>query len=486
MRRFGLQLKFIIVIVILLLIIFSSITYELVRINAGSLRTDLNKRSQTFAALAVEPIGNSFLTYKDSGQIQIQTQIQQYMQLDSNITNIEVADTSGRVLYSQQLGYPAQISSDYAKTFVQISKFDSAGNISTIYTPFIESSGVHQYAVIYSISSQSLQNSIAHAIDSSLLLGFFGLLLSVVVTFGFMNWLFVAPIDLISRQALSISRGELDRQIEVKRSDEIGDLAVAVNTMTNALKNDIQKLREVDNLKSEFMMISSHNLRTPLTIIEGYMEALREEHLDKQAVKLVEIVDANTARLKVFAENMLVISQLEAGQTTGENRTLIDATDFLGEIGRQFKTIAEAKGLSAQINIAENLPKLSTQVHRLHDGLWNVLDNAIKFTQPGGVVTLSAQYQSSETRILLNISDNGIGISSDEIPKLFTKFHRSSTTKSYDYEGTGIGLYLAKLIIEEQGGQIKLSSVFEHGTKIEISLPVEAGTIEGPKQPGSG
>jgi signal transduction histidine kinase len=472
--RFRLAFKLILVSLFFLLVIFASITIEVVHINSKNLRSSLQNESKSFAALAVKPIGETFETFQSSGTFQIQTQINQFLALDPNIFSVAIVNTAGSVVYKQDLSFPDKVSPSLASSFTPVYEYSPSGVIQTIYQPFIEDSGQHQYAVVYSISSQSLEQSVHQVETSTILLSAVALVFSAILTYGLLSWLFIHPIQQISRQALIISAGTLDLQIKELRKDEIGDLAIAVNTMANSLKTDIKKLRDVDSLKSEFMMISSHNLRTPLSVIETYLEQLDSLKLNKDAAKLIEIVDANTKRLKVFAENMLTISQMEAGQGDPDPPVTIDSNEFFKGLHAQLNTLTSAKQINLGFNLPPDLPDITIQQRRFHDALWNILDNAIKFTPNNGAIVFGVVFDRDHLNI--TVKDTGIGIAAEEIPKLFTKFHRGTSTLNYDYEGTGIGLYLAKLIISQQGGTITIESELHKGTIVTITLPVHALT----------
>lgn len=472
--RFRLTYKLILVSLFFLLVIFASITIEVVHTDVKNLRTSLQNDSKSFAALAVQPIGETFLTFQNSGTFQIKTQIQQSMSQDPDISNIGIVDIDGTTVYSQNPGFPSSINASTASSFSPVDDYGANGFIQTIYQPFIEDTGIHQYEIVYDISSASMETSLHQVETSTILLGLVGLILSAILTYGLLSWLFINPIDQISRQALLISSGKLDAQIRMLRKDEIGDLAVAVNTMATSLKADIKKLQEVDSLKSEFMMISSHNLRTPLTVIDSYLEQLDSLSLSKEAAELIEIVGANTKRLKVFAENMLIIAQMEAGRNDPDSPTMINSNDFFTQIGEQLKTLGSAKHIQVNVSLPTDLPNISVQKRKFNDALWNIADNALKFTSAGGLIEFNVLVNGSE--LLIEIKDNGIGISDEEIPKLFTKFHRGTSVMRYDYEGTGIGLYLAKLIIEQQNGKIAITSKQAKGTTVTITLPLNTAS----------
>ncbi len=468
MKRLGLRLKFAIVIVVLLALIFGIMAAVLIRQDSKSLRNDLNTKSKLFASLATTPIGNSYLTYQDSGQIKITQQIQSFTDLNQEISNVAVIDTTGKVVFNQHESQRVQVNEQSASTFTPI--FDTKnGIVERIVVPLIEDNGSHRYNLVYFVSSASVEATI-HSTEMSILwFAILGLLASIVITYLLTNWLFVRPIGQVSQQALAISAGHFDKQIEVKSRDEVGDLAKAVNTMAQSLEADIVKLREVDRLKSEFMMITSHNLRTPLTIINGYLEMLNKFEVDEKLRKILNTIAVSCKRLGAFAEDILTISQVEAGENVLQPAAT-KLSSLIQALADDFKVLATQKDInfSAAIELTEQQANISPP--HVRSAMWNLLDNALKFTPAEGHIKLEARAIGQEAEI--SITDSGIGIAAEELPKLFTKFHRSTSTWKYDYEGTGIGLYSAKLIIDGLGGDIKVNSQPGQGSTFTVILPL--------------
>ena len=240
--------------------------------------------------------------------------------------------------------------------------------------------------------------------------------------------------------------------------------------MADSLRANITKLKEVDQLKSEFMMIASHNLRTPLTIIQGYLETMASYPLTPEVAKLVEIISANSERLHILSEDILTISQIEANHQLSADKQPVDLTAVLKAMGDEFTILAKEKGVSFAAQLPPESYKVKAAVTYLRSAIWNIMDNALKFTAKDGHVTLSLTKNGDFA--LISIADTGIGIAPDEIPKLFTKFHRATGTLEYNYEGVGIGLYITKLVVTQFGGDVSVASTLGKGTTFTIRLPI--------------
>lgn len=479
MRRLGLRAKIILLIVALLLLVFGLITVVMVRINTATLRANLLSDSKSFAALATEPIGKTFLTYKDSGRIRINENVQHFTDLDNNITNVLIVDIDGRVKYSQKDTSINKIAPSDAQNFSPVYKYDSSKNLTQVIVPFFEDFGNHRYSMVYEVSSAEIQASIRQFVESIMLFVLLALIFSVGLSYYMMSQLFISPIRQLSRQAMAISAGQLDETIHSSRHDEISDLANSVNTMAQSLKDDIAKLQETDRLKTEFMIIASHNLRTPLSVINGYLEQAEEINSVEQLREILSVIASRSKQLGVFAEDVLTISSIEAGRSIlGFKATLVG--DFLTAIAQEFKSTAELRELnfSYKIDVGNSQARISPA--HLRSSIWNLLDNAQKFTKKAGNISLSAKV--ADNHAVIEVSDTGIGITSDEIPKLFTKFHRGTDIMKYDYEGTGIGLYATKLVVEQHGGKISVASELGKGSRFTITLPLIDGVVEAPEE----
>ncbi len=471
MKLTGLRVRFLLILLILIMSTFIAITLILVRQSTENLKSDLIGESKSFAALATQPIGNTFVTYQNSGTLKIGDEVSSFTGLDKNIDLVAIISTSGQQLFTNNPSASIKVSSDVAASLDPTYIKDSSGELAYIVQPYQETYGIHSYDVVYGISFKSVNQSVQNIVHSIVLLMAAILLVSIVIFYFFINWLFLSPIDEVSREALVISRGDFNRQIKQKRNDEIGDLSTAVNTMATSLKANIAKLQETDQLKSEFLMIISHNLRTPLTVIEGYLDTIKNVKMSPEEVsEQLQVIYSNVRRLDHFAEDALIISSFEEHQTALRLAPL-EIAPVIKAVAEEFGVIAKQKRIDFSLDINSSAWVKGSKPY-LHSVIWNLLDNAYKFTKEGGKVSLMAETIGSEVEI--RVRDTGIGIAEGEVPKLFTKFHRGTTTLAYNYEGTGIGLYLTKLIVDQHGGRIDVNTQEGSGSTFTIHLPIVA------------
>jgi signal transduction histidine kinase len=242
--------------------------------------------------------------------------------------------------------------------------------------------------------------------------------------------------------------------------------------MATTLKANIAKLQELDSQKDEFIKIVSHNLRTPLTIIQSNAAFLENANLDKALQKMVQGIEDSARRLNLFSEQILTITDFESKLGGSSLRQEATFNDMLGSLSQEYGELAANKSITFKSEIQNGTTKFFTSQYLVAQAVRNLLDNAFKFTSEGGIITLAAELGD---KAVIKVADTGIGIKPEELPKLFTKFHRASSTLVYNYEGTGIGLYVSRLIIEQQGGRIYAQSQLGKGSVFTIELPLIKG-----------
>lgn len=228
-KRFGLSAKFVLIIVSFLTLLFIAFSFVLVRLNVSTLSNNLDQETKSFTQLSSQPIGDAFLTYRDSGRIRIAQVVQRYADLNPNITNFAVVDTFGNVQFLQFGESTRPVSEESANSFVPVYDYNEAGNIDRAIVPFFEESGVHRFSVVYDVSDDSVRQDVARQVQLIVVFAVVGMLVSAVVMYALVDRHFINPIKILSRQALSISSGDVNRQIKIDRHDEVADLAQAVN-----------------------------------------------------------------------------------------------------------------------------------------------------------------------------------------------------------------------------------------------------------------
>lgn len=467
--RISIRSKFLLLASLLLLAIFGSITISLIRNSTRSLRQDLLEESKAFATLATQPIGNTFAIYKDSGTSKIDQQVDSFLELNDSVTNIAVVDIDGNTAFNKDDSLELEVSSENASSFTPIFINNSRGALQTIVYPYFEASGAHRFSVVYEISDDAIEAAVRSEALSLLYFGVVSLAITLTLTFLLINRIIIAPIKTVSSQAELISSGNLEQQISVRGRDEIASLGDSVNRMAGTLKADITKLRDADKLKSEFLIIASHNLRTPLTVITGNTELLESTNLPPEAKKLLASLKARGQELRSLAEDMLTIAQIEGGEDIDKDAPVINLVDFINKKQPAFNTEAMSKSVKLSVVVPQlNIP-LRINERYLEQIIGNVVDNAIKFTPSNGKVSLRILPENN--RVTIKVQDSGIGIAKNELEKLFTKFHRGTSVMEYNYEGTGLGLYLTKLLLERHGGGVSVESTVGQGSTFTLYLP---------------
>jgi signal transduction histidine kinase len=231
-----------------------------------------------------------------------------------------------------------------------------------------------------------------------------------------------------------------------------------------------EQLLELDTLKDEFVSSVSHELRTPLTSISGYVELMLEEEQDEQKRSYLGIVDRNADRLLRLVADLLFSARLQGGRLELE-RTEVDVHRLVLHAVESARPRAEAAGVELTV-AADSVPPVSGEAVRLAQLLDNLISNAVKFTPAGGRV--SVHLSARDGLVRFEVSDTGIGISEQEREQLFERFFRSQSALERQIQGTGLGLYISKAIVEAHGGRIGVQSEDGEGTTFFVELPAAA------------
>jgi signal transduction histidine kinase len=231
-----------------------------------------------------------------------------------------------------------------------------------------------------------------------------------------------------------------------------------------------EQLVELDTLKDEFVSSVSHELRTPLTSISGYVDLMLEDEDDEQKRGYLGIVERNAQRLLKLVSDLLFSAQLQGGRLEFE-RSEVDLHRLVLQSVESARPRAEAAGIELVLD-AEAVPSVDGEAVRLAQLLDNLVSNAIKFTPGGGRVSVHLSPRDGLVRF--EISDTGIGIPEDERERLFERFFRSQTALERQIQGTGLGLYISKAIVEAHGGRIGVQSEPGEGTTFVVELPASA------------
>jgi two-component system sensor histidine kinase GlrK len=272
------------------------------------------------------------------------------------------------------------------------------------------------------------------------------------------------PIGLLKNKTQEIAAGNFDARVEVRSPPEIGELADALNSMG-------QKLRELDRMKADFFAAMSHELRTPLTSIkEGtglLLEGIGGPTTEKQR-KLLAILAEESNRLILLVNSLLDLSKMEAGMMSYDF-ALAQIDPLLKRAVAEVAPLVEAKQITIESAVDQPLPAVRIDAERILQVLRNLLGNAIKFTPKGGLVRVSARPAGDKLEIA--VTDSGPGIPQEALLSIFEKFNQGMRADDLARSGTGLGLAIAKSIISSHGGKIWAESQLGHGSTFIFVLP---------------
>jgi signal transduction histidine kinase len=276
------------------------------------------------------------------------------------------------------------------------------------------------------------------------------------------------PVRALEEGMRAVADGELDHKLkfDVTRADEFGRLAASYREMS-------KQLAELDKLKAEFVSIASHELKTPINVILGYLQLMREGvygALSEKQESVTKTIEAQARTLARLAGQLLDVSRFEAGGGRIEPRP-IKLPHMLDELERAFHVLAAQRGIDFRVTRKPGMPTdVVWDWERINEVTGNLLSNAFKFTPSGGRVELVAG--AHENGVCIEVCDTGAGIAPDQLKRVFEKFYQADNQKSASAKGTGLGLAIAKEIVEAHQGKIRVSSVAGKGTTFTLVLPI--------------
>ncbi len=277
----------------------------------------------------------------------------------------------------------------------------------------------------------------------------------------------------ITRDDLIFTGSPVLRYVELQLT-RIVSTSSATDGWILVMIRDITKQKTLEEEKDEFISVTSHELRTPIAIIEGGLgniEVLRSKKIDDQRIdEAISAARSQILSLSQIVNDISTISRAEKGD--GDTESEINITEMLIEIQKKYKDEAENKSLVLRLEVAENIPLAYTSRVYLSEILQNFVKNGIKYTKVGGI-TLKAGLLD-DGRIYFDIIDTGIGISDTDKPRIFEKFYRSEDFRTRETGGTGLGLYEAKMLATRIDAYIQVASAIDRGSVFRLTLPTSA------------
>jgi signal transduction histidine kinase len=290
--------------------------------------------------------------------------------------------------------------------------------------------------------------------------GLLAIALAILLTF-FLSRRILAPIKALTLTANRLGKGDFSQRVEINSKDEVGELGQAFNAMAG-------NLDRVEQLRRNMVADVAHELRTPLSTLRGYLEAIRDgvKEADEDTVRSL---NEDAILLSRLVNDLQELSIAEAGELS-LNRETDDITRLIKQAVAARQAQATAKGLSLAADVADGLPAVNIDPQRISQVLGNLLDNALTHTTKGDSITVTARQHGQWLEV--TVADTGEGIPTEELPNIFERFYRVDKSRTRATGGSGLGLTIARRLVEAHGGKIEVESILGKGSRFTFTLPV--------------
>ncbi|WP_100371863.1 sensor histidine kinase [Bacillus sp. FJAT-45037] len=300
--------------------------------------------------------------------------------------------------------------------------------------------------------------------------GLFVLVALIVGWIWYLSRTILQPLKEIYIASEEMRIGNLDYTIQYNRNDEIGRFIDGFNLMRDHMKKSDEKKAQYEKSRKELIAGISHDLRTPLSSIKGYVEGLQDGIIQNEEMKekYLKVISAKTNQLDYLIEDLFDYSKLELDQLTMDKQW-INSQAFFDMVIDEAQFEVRKQGVTLQVS--ELIPKVKLYIdpNRLQQVMTNLFENAIRY----GGNTLKISLIEGDHLFYVSVADNGPGIHTEDLPFIFNQFYRGDKSRSRHSGGSGLGLAISKRIIEAHGGTISVQSVVGEGTTFEFSLPLK-------------
>ncbi|MEA4812351.1 MAG: ATP-binding protein [Anaerolineaceae bacterium] len=275
---------------------------------------------------------------------------------------------------------------------------------------------------------------------------------------------FSKRINDLKKAAMKMSQGDLSQQVKIVGRDEVSELGIAFNDMSKQLQTS-------NNLRKQMTADIAHDLRTPLTVIGGYIESMQDGDLDPTPERL-KVINSEIGHLEKLVDDLRLLSRTDAGELK-LNMQILDPAEMLNQVKEVFDNEATQKNVNVTVSARVGEMTISGDESRLMQVLENLMANALRYTPEGGKVYLKSSLLSTSgiSHCLIEVRDSGSGIAEEELPLIFERFHRADKSRHTDENQSGLGLAIVKALVIAHQGEIHVESEIGKGTSFKILLP---------------
>lgn len=463
-----------------------------------AVRLTMERSARTYASLIAPPLTRQFEFYTSSGTGLLDQLLAQLRTLNADVERIEIVDVRGQVmlraegenliLYGDGVEPPVigdrelmRAISGLETTARRITESDGS-NAYQVVAPVVKQLGEHVYSLVGTFSYANVDRQLRSSLWLSALILVLGLALAHWVSVKLAGGI-TRDVDRLRAGVMRIQDGRLEERVSIHSRDEIQELADAFNLMADELVATIRQLREanreletLDQTKADLVANVSHELKTPLTALRGYLELMSEGGLgtvSDEANRAVMVCRKNVERLSLRVEELVQLSRLDRFTALDSAREDVDLKTVLEGVIDTFRPRMEGEGMRFVLQVQPDLQKVEANPEQVERVFLNLLDNAVKFTPQGGSVLVFAEEFDHEQRrgVLARIQDSGVGIPPTELNRIFDRFYQVDPSSRRRFGGMGLGLSLVRSIVEAHNGAVWAESEENVGSTFFVWLP---------------
>ena len=272
----------------------------------------------------------------------------------------------------------------------------------------------------------------------------------------------LAPVHVLSAAASEVAQGDLSQRVDANPGSELGDLGIAFNDMAGALE-------DAESERRRLVADIAHELRSPLTNIQGYLEAIKDGVLEADE-STIETIYSQTKHLSALVEDLRLLALVEAGSLRLE-LTDADISELVSDAAEAFRPRSADRSIALEVTVSVGMPSARLDPTRIRQVVSNLVENAITHTPDGGCVVVDVSPETPAGAAIISVSDTGTGISPEDLPHVFDRFYRVDPSRNRGTGGAGLGLTIVKRLVEVHGGQVDVSSVFGSETTFTAQIP---------------
>lgn len=402
------------------------------------------------------------------------------IQNETSDVDIFVCDNKGRITVCGCSNYHTEMDCAHSSVLISPATLKSVGsedyfrigNVGDIYkeeqytlaTAVRTSDNKIQGYVFVSTSTKSLRNLMRRIFSIYLISAIFPIAIMFIATFA-ISYNLVKPLKMMSDAARSMAEGDFTKRVPVLNDDEIGELSVSFNNMTDSLA-------KLEGMRRSFIGNVSHELRTPMTTIAGFIDGIIDGTIPKEKHnEYLSIISEEVNRLSRIVESMLNISRLESGAVTLK-KTRFDLAQLVINVVISRESVIDQHNF--QILGLDSLEKaeIFADYDLIYQVIYNLVDNAVKFTDENGKISFAIY--SNNNFVELAIKNSGEGIPKDQLEFIFDRFYKIDKSRSNVKNSSGLGLFIVKTIVELHGGKISVESEPDEFTLLRVVFPNES------------